>query len=209
MGEATVAWIFDLDGTLVRTQSAFHAPAEARVLANHGIVMRPEDISERFSGVHTLEVFRQLAPQCNPQELLAEKWKYMDELTLTKPIRPVECALPLIHRLSDCRVPMGIASASPKAWIRKCLLGIHATLCFNCIASVDEVTQGKPAPDVFLLVAARIGVNPSDCIAVEDGKVGVHAALAAGMQTFWLTESKEDIPGAEKIGSLVQLLCAI
>lgn len=209
MGEATVAWIFDLDGTLVRTQKEFHAPAEAKVLANHGIVVRPEDISEQFSGVHTLEVFRQLAPDCDAQKLLAEKWACMEDMALNKPIRPVECAPQLIHRLASKQIPMAIASASPRTWIRSCLLSIHATLYFDCIASVDEVAQGKPAPDVFLLAAARIGIDPPNCVAVEDGKAGVYAALAAGMQTFWLTESKEEIPGAEKIDSLVQLLCAI
>lgn len=209
MGQVAKAWIFDLDGTLVRTQSEFHAPAEAKVLADHGIIVRPEDISERFSGVHTLEVFRQLAPDCDAQELLAEKWRHMKEMALAKPIRPVDCAPQLIHRLSSKNIPMAIASASPRAWIRSCLLNIHVTPYFECIASVDEVAQGKPAPDVFLLAASRIGVDPSNCVAVEDGSAGVYAALAAGMQTFWLTKSQKDIPGAEKIDSLVQLICAI
>ncbi|OGM94632.1 hypothetical protein A2524_00350 [Candidatus Wolfebacteria bacterium RIFOXYD12_FULL_48_21] len=203
------AWIFDLDGTLVRTQTEFHATAETEVLKECGIIVNPEDITVRFSGVHTLEVFRQLAPHCDAHELLAEKWKYMIRLANTKPIHPIECAPQLIHRLYTRGVPMGIASASPTAWIVRCLTSIRATPYFTCHASVDEVAQGKPAPDVFLLAAKRMEVDAADCVAVEDGEAGVYAALAAGMQTFWLTESDKVIPGAVKIDSLVQLIAAL
>lgn len=209
MGIPKEPWIFDLDGTLVRTQQEFHAPAEVAVLNNHGIIANPADITERFSGVHTLEVFRQLAPNCDPHELLAEKWAYMKTMAFTKPIKPVKCAPELIHRLHLNRIPMGIASASPTAWIVRCLISIHVTPYFECHVSVDEVEHGKPAPDVFLLAAERMGADPAYCIAVEDGEAGVYAALAAGMKTFWLTKSEKEIPGAEKIDSLVQLICAL
>jgi len=203
------AWIFDLDGTLVRTQREFHALAEMEMLRRQGITVDPEDITRRFSGVHTLEVFRQLAPHCDAHKLLAEKWAYMRHLANTKPIYPIECAPQLIHRLYTRGVPMGIASASPTAWIVRCLTSIRATLYFTCHASVDEVARGKPAPDVFLLAAERMGVDATDCIAVEDGEAGVYAAMAAGMQTFWLTESDRVIPGAVNINSLVQLIAAL
>lgn len=200
------AWIFDLDGTLVKTQCEFHAPAEARVLKAHGIAMDPREISDRFAGVHTLEVFRQLAPDCNANDLLAEKWEHMEKLACIKPIQPVDYALRLINQLSARNIPMGIASASPRDWIHRCLQNICIESRFDCFVSADDVARGKPAPDIFLLAAARMGIDPQRCIAVEDGEAGVHAALAAGMLTFWLTESKKIIPEARKIRSLKQLL---
>ena len=200
------AWIFDLDGTLFDTQGPFHAKAEATVLANHGIIMEPKEISRRFSGVHTLEVFRQLAPECDPQILLDEKWRRMKAITILSPIRAIDRAPYLIHQLYNQGITMGIASASPIFWILMCLTSIHVAPYFECYTSVDEVEHGKPAPDVFLLAAERLKCAPKDCIAVEDGRAGVHAALAAGMQTYWLTTSSETIIGAKKITSLSELI---
>lgn len=198
-------WIFDLDGTLVQTQTKFHAPAESAILKWQGIKIAPEEISERFAGVHTLEVFQQLAPAQNAETLLEEKWRYMKQLTITQPIEAVRCAPHLINQLHKMHVPMAIASASPLWWIVMCLTTIRVAPYFDHYVSADEVLNGKPAPDVFLLAAKRLGVDPTNCIAVEDGKAGVHAALSAGMKTYWLTESGAEIPGATKIKSLAEI----
>lgn len=207
MDKTGKAWIFDLDGTLVDTQGPFHAKAEAMVLAKHGIIVEPEEISRRFSGVHTLEVFRKLAPEYpNPCALLREKWEYMKGMTISNPIKPIDRAPYLIHQLHDRGIPMGIASASPIFWIVMCLMSIHVAPYFKCYTSVDEVKEGKPAPDVFWLAAQRLGYKPEDCIVIEDGKVGVRAGLTAGMETYWLTKSEEVIPGAVKIRSLTELI---
>lgn len=200
------AVIFDLDGTLVKTQQEFHAPAEAAVLAKHEIIISPRNISERFSGVHTLEVFRQLAPTCNAQALLDEKWQYMRRLAEIKSIEPVLFAKELVVSLSERGIPIAIASASPLGWIDLCMNRIGLWDYFHEFASVDEVDHGKPDPDVFLLAAERLGYMPGKCIVVEDGKAGVCAGLSAGMETYWLTESTEIIPGAIKIASLAELI---
>ncbi|HMF81831.1 MAG TPA: HAD-IA family hydrolase, partial [Acidimicrobiia bacterium] len=56
--------------------------------------------------------------------------------------------------------------------------------CFAAVVSSEEVEHGKPAPDVYLAVAQRVGVEPSDCVAIEDSTNGIKAALAAGMRTI-------------------------
>lgn len=198
--------IFDLDGTLVRTQQEFHAIAETAVLKRRGIQANPAEISKQFSGVHTLEVFRQLAPACDPHELLAEKWERMMRMALIRPIKQMSCAKAVVQCMYDRGIPLAIASASPLKWISLCTTLVGIWNYFNEFVSVDEVERGKPAPDVFLLAAQRLGYAPERCIAVEDGKAGVHAALAAGMQTYWLTEENEVIIGAQKIRSLKELI---
>ena len=199
-------WIFDLDGTLVKTQKEFHAPAEAAVLAQYGIAVRPEEISRRFAGVHTREVFRQLAPRHDPQELLEEKWRRMQIMAIARSIEPIDYAQKLLRKLHRRGIPMGIASASPLAWIELCMSTIQMDRYISCYASVDEVAKGKPSPDVFLLAAERLECEPRDCIAVEDGEAGVESALAAGMRVYWLTNSAQTIKGARKIRWLKQLL---
>jgi HAD superfamily hydrolase (TIGR01509 family) len=198
--------IFDLDGTLVRTQAEFHAPAEAAVLAKYGIAVNPQDISERFSGVHTLEVFKQLAPAHDARMLLGEKWAHMRKLTKTKQIEPMPFAKELVLSLSERGIPIAIASASPLEWIDLCMTRVGLWDYFYEFASADEVARGKPAPDVFLLAAERLKYAPECCIAIEDGRAGVFAALAADMKTYWLTNSEDVIPGAEKIVSLQELI---
>lgn len=203
---STQGWIFDLDGTLVKTQAEFHAPAEAAILAKCGITVRPEEISKRFAGVHTLEVFRQLAPRHDPHELLEEKWRRMHLMARARTIEPVDYARKLLQQLRRRGIPMGIASASPLTWIELCMATINADRYMHCYASVDEVESGKPSPDVFLLAANRLECAPRNCIAVEDGEAGVRAALAAEMRTYWLTNTTQIIEGAHKIHWLKQLL---
>lgn len=155
--------------------------------------------------MHTLEVFRQLAPQHDPHALLEEKWHQMRLMVIARGIEPVQHAQKLIRKLHRRGSPIGIASASPLAWIELCLAGIGIDRYIQCCASVDEVVNGKPCPDVFLLAARRLGCEPQNCIAVEDGEAGVHAALSAGMRVYWLTNSGQIIDGVRKIYQLGQI----
>ena len=200
------AWIFDLDGTLVRTQDEYHAVAESDILARHGIIVQPAEISSRFAGIHTLEVFRILAPKIESRQLLKEKWQLMMGMAQTRPIRQIAGAQIVTKYLHDRGSRLAIASASPLSWIDLCLSQIDIKKYFSVTASVDEVEHGKPAPDVFLLAAKRLGIDPCKCIAVEDGMAGVFAALGAGMRTYWLTHDKRFIHRAKKIRSLAELI---
>ena len=201
-----VAYVFDLDGTLVKTQQEFHAAAEVSVLKEYGILMTADSISERFAGVHTLEVFKELAPGNNPHELLKKKWRIMYSMAGQKPIELLPFAKELIRELKNKNIPLAIASASPIDWINICIKKNKLAEYFDVLASVDEVAHGKPEPDVFLLAAKRLGINPENCIAIDDGRAGAIAGVRANMKTFWLTENPDTIPATKKISSLEELL---
>ena len=203
------ACIFDLDGTLVKTQNEFHAAAEVKVLERCGISLTPEAISSRFSGIHTLEVFKELAPSFDPQKLFEEKWKLIYSLASRQPIELVPFAGELVRRLHGQGVTLAIASASPLAWIETCLKKTRLNNFFHSLASADEVRRGKPAPDVFLLAAKRLGAHPGECIAIDDGRAGVIAGVSAGMRTYWLTENSGEVAGSIKIYSLKEILVLI
>ncbi len=200
------AYIFDLDGTLVRTQSEFHAVAEVEVLKKYGISLTADSISERFSGVHTLEVFKELAPSHDPHKLLKNKWEIMYSMAAQKPIELLSFAEELVRELRNQNIPLAIASASPLEWIRTCLGKTGLESLFNGLASADEVAHGKPEPDVFLLAAKRLNVQPENCIAIDDGRAGAIAGVRANMKTFWLTQNSDIISGAIKISSLKELI---
>src|SRR5215472_3410959 len=75
----------------------------------------------------------------------------------------------------------GVASSSKRTWIDATLRSLHITDAFEVIVSGDEVTHGKPAPDIYLLASRRIGVPPEQCVAIEDSPKGILSARAAGM----------------------------
>ncbi len=200
------AYIFDLDGTLVRTQSEFHAAAEVEVLKKLNIFLTPEAISERFAGVHTLEVFNELAPSHDPHKLLRNKWEIMYSMADRKPIELLSFAGELVRELRSQNIPLAIASASPIEWIRTCLKKTDLQDLFYVLTSADEVAHGKPEPDVFLLAAKRLNVRPENCIAIDDGRAGAIAGVRANMKTFWLTQNSDFIPGTIKISSLKYLI---
>lgn len=108
-----------------------------------------------------------------------------------------------VRRIAASR-PVAIASSSHPAVIRAAVdaLGLHGV--FGAIASSDEVTHGKPAPDVYLLAASRLGVEPGRCLVVEDSVNGVRAGKAAGM-TVVLVPSASVPPadGARELADLV------
>ena len=108
-----------------------------------------------------------------------------------------------VRRIAAGR-PVAIASSSHPAVIRAAVdaLGLHGV--FGAIVSSDEVTHGKPAPDVYLLAATRLGVEPARCLVVEDSVNGVRAGKAAGMTVVLVPNAS--VPPAEGARELADLV---
>jgi HAD superfamily hydrolase (TIGR01509 family) len=87
-----------------------------------------------------------------------------------------------VHTLHQRGVPLAIASSSAHQLIVETLRACGLEGAFSVVAGGDEVARGKPAPDIYLLAAERLGVSPEKCIAVEDAPAGVASARAAGMR---------------------------
>ncbi|MCA9976072.1 MAG: HAD family phosphatase [Anaerolineales bacterium] len=96
---------------------------------------------------------------------------------------PMMPGLPeLVAALAARDIPWGVATSSPQAHALATLRQLQWEDVCQAVAAGDEVTQGKPAPDIYLLAAARMGMAPERCLALEDSAPGCEAALAAGMQ---------------------------
>jgi HAD superfamily hydrolase (TIGR01509 family) len=76
---------------------------------------------------------------------------------------------------------MAVATGATRAICSKTLRSLHLLDYFRAIVTADDVAHGKPAPDIFLEAARRLGVNPQDCYAFEDADLGLQSARAAGM----------------------------
>jgi beta-phosphoglucomutase-like phosphatase (HAD superfamily) len=88
-----------------------------------------------------------------------------------------------VHRL-DARWPLGLASSAPAALIGAVLDSAGLRPCFRVTMSTEQVPHGKPAPDIYLAVTARLGCSPPDCAAIEDSSNGLRSAAAAGLRVI-------------------------
>jgi beta-phosphoglucomutase-like phosphatase (HAD superfamily) len=91
-------------------------------------------------------------------------------------------------------VPIAVCSSSILPWVDACLEKIGILDAFDAIVTGTDVEHGKPAPDIYLLAAERLGVEPGQCLAIEDAPAGIESAQNAGM-TVWavLTEYTRDL----------------
>jgi HAD superfamily hydrolase (TIGR01509 family) len=108
-------------------------------------------------------------------------------------LEPFDDAISSARALRDQGVRIAVASSSPRERLDRTLRRAGLDELFEVTVAGDEVEHGKPAPDMFLEAAARLGVDPTTCVAVEDSRHGVAAGLAAGMAVVGVCR----VPGTE------------
>jgi HAD superfamily hydrolase (TIGR01549 family) len=198
------AVIFDLDGTLVQTEKL-----KAISYARAAVQLRPRDVSEAevieafkdVVGLSRREVAVALVERFGLEEAARSRmaefrvsapWQafvqvrlqiYEDMLADPQVLRanrwPHNVALLQEARRSGCKI--GLATMSLCRQARRVLEVLDLTEAFDFVASRDDVEHGKPNPEIYLLVAEELRVQPAECLVIEDSPTGVRAALAAGM----------------------------
>lgn len=127
----------------------------------------------------------------------AERRRIFAELI---PGEPMPGIRDLLGALRDANIPTAIASTAPSRWVVQAAERIGVSGLFRAVVTGDQVARRKPAPDVYLEAARRLGVDPAGSVAIEDSGPGIAAARAAGMPTIaiphWLTAS-HDLSGAD------------
>ena len=174
--------IFDLDGLLIDSEPHWQA-AETAFLEAHGHGYDPA-LARRYAGLRLPDVIGVMQQACeipgDPDGLAADLLaRLLGEYDRGLHACPgAEAAIRLLER----RYPLGVASSSPLSVIRFAIreFGWEASLATLC--SGEEVSRGKPAPDVFLLAAKRLDIPPDACCVFEDSLAGLRAARAAGMR---------------------------
>ncbi|MDQ3855563.1 MAG: HAD-IA family hydrolase, partial [Chloroflexota bacterium] len=106
--------------------------------------------------------------------------------------------------------PQAVASSAPMENVEVTIEELGIRDCFGAIVSGDDVTRGKPHPQVFTTAAGRLGVKPIDCIVVEDAVVGVQAGIRAGMTVYAVTNTRrrEELYRADRIVDSLEELTA-
>lgn len=173
------AVIFDMDGVLIDSEP-IHYAVLSEVL---GFQLRHEDYAE-FIGTTTTYMWTTLIERYRLPKSQAEYEELYDDAILRALGRPwpIEAGVSaLVERLLRQGMPLALASSSKRSWIDATLRSIGLSDAFGIIVAGEDVEHGKPAPDIYLLAAHRLGVPPDRCLAIEDSPNGVLSASRAGM----------------------------
>lgn len=172
--------IFDCNGVLVDSERLAAAVA-SHELARAGFPLPAEVVSHYFTGRRPADMFAEIERAAR-RKLPANFAQTLTSATLARFRKELRTTAHAAYALSWLRGPKCVASSSPPDRIRLSLESTDLIRFFDpYLFSAADVPRGKPAPDLFLHAAARMNVEPSDCIVVEDSPVGVAAAIAAGM----------------------------
>jgi HAD superfamily hydrolase (TIGR01509 family) len=178
------AVIFDLDGTLVDSEENYYL-ADKELLARYGIDFS-EDDKKRYIGGGNLDMMVDLKKRFDLSESadeLAER-KNALYLELAAHTRVYPKMKLLLEKLRARGVPLAVASGSAPLVLERILEWTGLAPNFAVVVSAEEVARGKPAPDIFLETARRLGVAAHECAVVEDSRAGVEAANRAFMRTI-------------------------
>lgn len=175
--------VFDCDGTLADTMP-LHWIAWNRIATRHGLHF-PEDRFYALGGVPSRDILKLLSREQNialdPIAVSAEK---EDEyLPMLAQVQPIE-AVVSVARAYHGKIPMAVASGGQKPIIEQVLVHLGIRHLFDAIVTSEDVNQQKPAPDIFLEAARRIGIAPQLCRGYEDTDLGMQAIIAAGMEAI-------------------------
>jgi HAD superfamily hydrolase (TIGR01509 family) len=173
--------IFDCNGVLVDSEPIASAVL-AEALTRAGVAVSADGVARRFHGRRPADIFA--AVETATGKKLPPAFASAVAVETLGRFRTQLRELPHVaHALTWIRGPKAVASSSPLDRVRVSLDIVGLLQFFGTrLFSASDVARGKPAPDVFQFAAARLQVNPADCIVVEDSVSGVTAAVAAGMK---------------------------
>lgn len=200
-GNATMtafdAVVFDMDGTLVHTET-LHRQSWELAIADRGLALPSVDYEKTFAGRPGREICRDVFGFEGEEielfvELVERKYRGLADGNLS-PLPGVLAFIELVESL-----PIAVAMSARRDSARKTLEALGLWGRFEAVVTADDITQGKPHPEIFLLAADRLGVDPNRCLAFEDSHSGLKAARAAGMTCIGVSTSHDVLPDAHLV----------
>ena len=197
------AFIFDMDGVVVNSND-LHVESWKEVARRHGFdCADPDHIGK--CGLRTVAVIRDLLRWPVSEEDAArigfEKEEIYREWVRANGIEAIPGVLEFLAQARRLGIPCAIGSSAPRENVEACLRALRLEETFLATVSGADVRHGKPAPDIFLKAAGKMGVPPHQCLVFEDAPAGIAAAHAAGMRAIALatSHSLDEIAAADSI----------
>ena len=195
--------IFDMDGVLADTGS-IHFQSWTKMAREDANAEFTREFFEETFGQQSIPITRKLVGP-KVEQALVEKWadlkeKYYREMVKDK-LESLPGAIELIRDLKKKNAKLAIGSSGPAENVELLLTTLRIKKYFDIVITAEDVENGKPAPDVFLIAASRLNLEPENCIVIEDAPVGIEAAKRAGMKSIGLTTThkKEELHQADII----------
>jgi HAD superfamily hydrolase (TIGR01509 family) len=180
--------IFDCDGTLVDSMPIHYLCWVDALRHHHAPFAFTEETFYGLAGIREQDAVRILnerhGSQVDPEGVAEFKFElFKQRFEEVQPVLPVAELARGAHARG---VPIAVASGSEEVTVRGCLTATGLLPLFEVLITPRLVERGKPAPDMFLLAAERLGVAPEECLVIEDGQSGLDAAQAAGMSAVFV-----------------------
>lgn len=185
-GARPLAVIFDCDGVLVDSEG-LASRVESELARELGLNISAAEAHDLFLGKTVQGVLDAIASKtgARPSATFVYNWAFTTAHAFKRELQPVRRVREVAHALRDRGHPLAVASQSPLGRVRFSLdvTGL-AGLFGEHVYVTSMVSRPKPAPDIYLLAAERLGVEPAGCVVVEDSPAGAAAARACGMHVI-------------------------
>ena len=197
--------IFDMDGVLADT-GPIHFNSWAKMAKEQAKMDFSREFFEETFGQQSIPITRKLVGPEIDQALVVEwanlKEQYYREMVKDK-LEPLPGAIDLIKNLKKRGFKLAVGSSGPKENVELLLTTLKIKAYFDVVITAEDVKIGKPAPDVFLIIAKRLNINPEYCLVIEDAPVGIKAAKEANMCSIALTttHTKDELFDADFIAN--------
>ena len=191
--------LFDMDGLVLDTEKLYcrfwrEACAHFGFSMTQAQALRMRAANAQLSEANLHEFF---GPAADYRAIRAKRIELMDAYIEEHGVDVKPGIFELLAYLDAKGIPRAITSSAPPERIRAHLSRRGLDHRFNCLCSGHQVKQGKPAPDIYLYGAASLGLNPEECLALEDAPTGIESAFRAGC--FPVLIPDQDTPGAETV----------
>ncbi|GAG37585.1 unnamed protein product, partial [marine sediment metagenome] len=196
------AAIWDMDGVIADT-APYHLKAWQEVLQKRDVNFTEEDFRHSFGQRNDTIIKIALGEEISQNEIedIACEKEASFRRRIGQNLKPLPGVMNLVKSLKEHGFKMALASSAPMENIHLLTKGLAIDSCFHSIISDKDVTEGKPSPQAFLLAARKLGVEPRNCVVIEDAVAGVAAAKRAGMRCLAVTNThpRESLTEADLI----------
>ena len=184
------AVIWDMDGVIADT-ARYHLQAWQQTFRKRGVNFTEDDFKHHFGQRNDTIIRDAIGKMVSPAEIntIAGEKEADYRRRVAQNLNPLPGVIALINSLTADGVKMAIASSAPPENIQLVTRGLGIDNCFQAIVWGREVTEGKPSPQAFLLAASKLGIEPRNCLVIEDALAGVTAAKQAGMKCLAVTNT--------------------
>ena len=193
--------IFDCDGVLVDTEG-IRDEVVSFLLKESGLHVAPEEVARRTTGLADTVMWAMFEAELGsplPADILERHLRMEDEKYRTE-LLPMPGVVEAVRYLTAAGLLICVASNGTLERM-EVTLGVTGLSGYfgDRVFGISQVARGKPAPDIYMLAAQRMGVSPNRCVVIEDSRLGAEAGLAAGMTVLGYCPN-EDIWGLQELG---------